>query len=144
LDTRRFRGPKTVSIYVTVGTVFVSTATLRITASVSSKEVVSELEVQQADAQVAIATTRHFKIPFTLDASRRQNISKIVLLSSRDRGETWAEEATETPEAKHFNVKVPEDGLYWFAVRVILADGTAEPAEDEELRPSSKVLVKTE
>jgi hypothetical protein len=144
LDSRRFRGPKTVSIYVRVGPVFVSTAALRITANVSAKEVVSELEVQQADAQVAIARTRHFKIPFTLDASRRQNIRKIVLLSSRDRGATWTEEATETPEAKHFDISVPEDGLYWFAVRVLLGDGTAEPAEDEGLRPSSKVLVKTE
>jgi uncharacterized protein (TIGR03067 family) len=144
LDTRRFRGPKTVSIYVTVGPVFVSTATLRITANVSAKEVASMPEAQQADADVLIATTRHFKIPFTLDASPRQNIRKIILLSSRDRGASWTEEATGTPEAKDFNIRVPDDGLYWFAVRVLLADGSAEPAENEGLRPSSRVLVRTE
>jgi hypothetical protein len=56
---------------------------------------------------------RHFKVPFQVG---RTQVKKVTLLLSSNGGRTWERGETVSPDDKAFNVVVPDDGEFLFAV----------------------------
>jgi hypothetical protein len=87
--------------------------------------------------------TRTFAIPIQITPGRKDDIVRLRLWVSRDKGLTWRKVETVLPTQQRFKFQAPSDGLYWFGVQVIDKDGKAEP---ERLSPATvglKVLIET-
>jgi hypothetical protein len=97
------------------------------------------------DASVPSITTAHrrFRIPFVIGAIPPAWAGNLVLFRSQDEGKTWRPVAESRVTESSFIVSVEKDGLNWFAVQWIGADGRMWPAKPELLKPVIKVTVKT-
>jgi hypothetical protein len=84
-----------------------------------------------------------FRIPFQA-ATADRSIRQVQLYVSSDMGQTWQLAVTAAPEQRYFDYRAPRDGLYWFAVRTLDADGRGYPATVEGSRPGLKVVVDTQ
>jgi hypothetical protein len=87
--------------------------------------------------------TRRIVIPVQVDPDRQQDIDRLRLFVSEDRGKTWLPLAECRPSEKQFSLAAPGDGLYWFAVQVLLKNGAPEPPKVTDLQPGQKVYVNT-
>jgi hypothetical protein len=86
---------------------------------------------------------RDFALPINVDRPREGNIRELVLYRSDDEGKTWTQEARAKPDARQFAVAVLNDGVYWFTVVVVDADGRQTPADPGQTTPGLKVRVNT-
>src|SRR5690349_6964017 len=77
------------------------------------------VEVQQRD----------FAMPLLFDPNRLDTIERVGLFISEDRGKTWKHKQDCKPNEEQVTFTAPKDGLYWFALQVVLKDGKKEPAE---------------
>jgi hypothetical protein len=86
--------------------------------------------------------TRQFAMPVgfrpDLDPDK---IETIRLFVSEDQGKTWKREKDFKPSDKLTDFTAPHDGLYWFAVQVVLKNGDSEPTKLDDLVPARKVYV---
>jgi hypothetical protein len=145
LDTGRFTGSRTASIHVTVGDLYVSTATLRLSANVRRQDDSQDPEDHQTiQFSIPPAGNRSFRIPIDMEASMRTTMEKVVLYFSRDRGKTWTKAAEQSPEKQYFDFTAAEDGMHWFAIRMISKAEFQAPLSTNELAPTTlKLIVKT-
>ena len=88
-----------------------------------------------------ILYTHHnrFDIPFYLSALA----SEVVLYVSTDNGKTYRQVSSASPDAERFHYQAPRDGMYWFSVQTVNAQGKREPAKVQGLPPELKVCVDT-
>jgi hypothetical protein len=100
-------------------------------------------EAGSADAgpDVMRVDARQFQIPVHVELTRRPNIKELQLFASADEGKTWQQVASLHPDGKAFRFEAPRDGTYWFNVRVVESDGTAEPRDVSSLPAALKVRV---
>src|SRR5262245_5034422 len=87
--------------------------------------------------------SRQFAFPLNIQPGRKDGIAVIRLYVSEDRGKTWKQSAEGKPSDDRIEFTAAQDGMYWFALQVVLKDGKREPKEVSELRPEMKVLVNT-
>lgn len=93
-------------------------------------------------APLPLATRQtSFTIPFSVDA--RSGTIEVQLHVSRDRGATWEIYARQRPDARQFLFRTDEDGEYWFASRLVDAQGRGALAPGEKLSPELRVRVDT-
>jgi hypothetical protein len=90
-------------------------------------------------------TTRQtlFSIPFTVDrtADPARRPLAVALYVSLDQGATWRFHSRVEPERGTFLFRAAGDGLYWFAIRTIDAQGRAHPEGNP--KPGLCVVVDT-
>lgn len=84
-----------------------------------------------------------FRIPFNTDPSERR-LKQVQLYYSTDQGQTWHPYNHVTPDQKFFDFQASGDGVYWFAVRTVDADGRGNPLTMQGVRPGLKVCVDTQ
>lgn len=84
-----------------------------------------------------------FRIPFNTDPSERR-LKQVQLYYSTDQGQTWHPYNHVTPEQKFFDFQASGDGVYWFAVRTVDAEGRGNPLTMQGARPGLKVCVDTQ
>lgn len=102
------------------------------------------LQAQTEDVRVSPSKERTFRIPFQTQPGERR-LREIQLHYSTDQGRIWRHYATATPDQGYFQqFSAPQDGAYWFAVRTVDLQGRLNPATDDGLRASLKVLVDTQ
>src|SRR5436190_2358591 len=97
---------------------------------------------QEPNAGVIFFQHRQFKIPFKND-QKSLNVAQVRLYVSSNQGANWQHTATAAPEEQHFRFNTAQDGLYWFAVQTVDAQGKLYPPAVEDLRPNLKVIVDT-
>lgn len=83
-----------------------------------------------------------FRIPFEIEPGKPRP-RQIQLYVSTDQGRNWVPSGTATADQRGFEFRSNRDGLYWFAVRTIQADGRAEPATIDGMQPQLRVYVDT-
>ena len=83
-----------------------------------------------------------FTIPFVSDPARDPHLKAINLFVSANRGRDWSLSAVAAPDDKLFDVSVPGDGEYWFAVQSIDQNGSRLPADMTTSVPQIKMRVK--
>lgn len=93
--------------------------------------------------EVAPLATRQtsFSIPFSVDA--RGGTVEVQLYVSSDRGARWSMYSRQRPEAGKFLFRAADDGEYWFASRLVDAQGRGALAAGEKLAPELMVRVDT-
>ncbi len=85
----------------------------------------------------------YFRIPFNTDPSERR-LKQVQLYYSSDQGQIWHPYNSVTPDQKFFDFQASGDGVYWFAVRTVDADGRGNPLSMQGARPGLKVCVDTQ
>jgi len=93
---------------------------------------------------VAEVTTRTFAMPIRIAPDRRDRIERIRFFVSLDRGKTWKHKQDCKAVDGQVCFKAPKDGVYWFALQVVLKSGKREPSEVDNLTPAMKVYVNSE
>jgi len=86
---------------------------------------------------------RKMSIPILYNADRLNEIESMSAYVSTDRGKTWKLLRECKPTDTEVPFDAPRDGLYWFALRVVMKGGHAEPADVNELQAAQKVYVNT-
>jgi hypothetical protein len=97
----------------------------------------------QLEAGVEEIQSKHFLMPLRIDPARGDEIEKVRLFVSRDRGKTWKHCRDYDTTAEHVAFSAPRDGVYWFAVQTVLKDGIIDPPDLGGLAPAMKVYVNT-
>src|SRR5205807_271464 len=87
--------------------------------------------------------SRNFEIPIQIVDGQRSKIKELILFVSPDQGATWNEVQVASPDKNAFIFYAPTDGLYWFNICVIDAQGRREPPDIYKSTPRQKVLVDT-
>jgi RNA polymerase sigma factor (sigma-70 family) len=118
----------------------------RITIEVDAvKSIVTQIVVVRNEGRdFPIFDSRVFKLPVNLGRLSGKDIMSISLYVSSDEGATWKlNQSKPIADAdRGFQVTVPNDGVYWFAVQTRSSTGVVTPT-DHELRPNLKVRVDT-
>jgi hypothetical protein len=86
--------------------------------------------------------SREMQLPVAV-TPRRDPIRELVLFRSDDGGRTYTQVAAAGPDEKHFRVRVPRDGVYWFVLQVQTNGGTVVPENVASATPNLKVCVDT-
>jgi hypothetical protein len=99
--------------------------------------------VASADAGPDVMRTesRQLRIPVHAELAQRENIKALQLFASADAGKTWQQVASIGPNGEAFKFEAPREGVYWFNVRVVKTDGTAEPRDVSFLSAALKIQV---
>jgi hypothetical protein len=87
--------------------------------------------------------SRNFQIPIHIAEGQQGKIKELILFASSDQGQTWNEAAVAPPDKDAFIFYAPADGLYWFNICVVDAQGRREPPDIYRSAPRQKVLVDT-
>src|SRR5262245_20217616 len=98
----------------------------------------------ELDKDVEEMPTRDFAMPLRLAPDRKERVERIRLFVSEDRGKTWKHEKDYKPSDTEVVFSAPRDGLYWFALQVVLKDGKSEPPKLEELPAAMKVYINSQ
>ncbi len=95
-----------------------------------------------ASAELTPLATRQtaFSIPFTVDA--KGGTVEVQLYVSSDRGARWTLYSRQRPEAGQFLFRAAEDGEYWFASRLVDAQGRGALAAGE--KPTTELMVRVD
>jgi hypothetical protein len=93
------------------------------------------------DEDVIPVEVREFRMPFQFATDFGPNVRAVRLFVSENGGKSWKLVAEDKPTARHFQFQAPRDGLLWFAVQVIQADGKNQPPELKHLAAILKVYV---
>jgi RNA polymerase sigma factor (sigma-70 family) len=81
---------------------------------------------------------RKVRLPVDILAEQRDTIKEVQLYASADEGKTWWEAGRIGPDGDSFDFEAPRDGVYWFSLRTIHRDGTAEPRDLSSLSATLK------
>jgi hypothetical protein len=87
--------------------------------------------------------THAFRIPIQVAAAQRDKIKELILFASTDQGMTWNEVASVAPDQDGFKFHAPADGMYWFNICLVDAQGKRQPPDLFKTPPRQKVLVDT-
>jgi len=87
--------------------------------------------------------SRNFQIPIHVAEGQRSKIKELILFVSSDEGVTWTQVSQAPPDKDAFVFYAPSDGLYWFNICVVDAQGRREPPDIYKSAPRQKVLVDT-
>ena len=85
----------------------------------------------------------YFRIPFQTDPSERR-LKQVQLYYSNDQGQSWHPYNSVAPDQHFFDFQASADGVYWFAVRTVDADGRGNPLNMQGAKPGLKVCVDTQ
>jgi len=96
-----------------------------------------------ADPEVHRVNSRQFQVPVRVEPTRRGAVEEVQLFVSADAGKTWRLAETLRPDGDAFRYEAPADGVYWFDVRVVATDGSADPRDVSTVLPTLKVEVRT-
>src|SRR6516162_5332837 len=67
--------------------------------------------------------SRDFRIPIKIDSKRAQEVQDLILLVSKDQGNTWEQVDHKPPTEHDFVYHAPTDGSYWFIVQEVDRNG---------------------
>jgi hypothetical protein len=98
---------------------------------------------QTVTGDISYTKQTFFRIPFQTDPSERR-LKQVQLYYSTDQGQTWHPYNSVTPDQRFFDFQASGDGVYWFAVRTVDADGRGNPLNMQGARPGLKVCVDTQ
>lgn len=87
--------------------------------------------------------SRNFQIPIHIAEGQRSKIKELILFASSDQGVTWNETQVAPPDKDAFVFYAPADGVYWFNICVVDAQGRREPPDIYKSPPRQKVLIDT-
>lgn len=93
-------------------------------------------------SDVIVHDYRAVKMPISLTAELRGKTKQLRLFVSEDQGKSWKHESDHEASVEFVTFEAPEDGLYWFAVQLVLKDGTNMPDDPKEFVPQ-KIFVNT-
>ncbi|MDB5308552.1 MAG: hypothetical protein JWO38_2754 [Gemmataceae bacterium] len=82
-----------------------------------------------------------FRIPLRSEQIHDQEVTRIRLLMSADRGRTWKLAAVATPNTGWFDFRAEKSGEHWFTVQYERKTGALDPADPRDLFPMLKVQV---
>jgi hypothetical protein len=85
--------------------------------------------------------SRQLQIPVLIKPAQRDTIKELQLFASTDEGRTWQRVASLRLDGDAFRFEAPGEGIYWFSLRIVKNDGTAEPANASRLPAALKVQV---
>ncbi|WP_422925101.1 hypothetical protein [Singulisphaera sp. PoT] len=85
--------------------------------------------------------SRSFRVPFNVDHEDQARLKEVQLWYSEDKGDSWKQGPTATPDRPSFTFKAPRDAEYWFTVRTLDIKGKLYPGDDDEVEPKMKVVV---
>ncbi|WZO98911.1 hypothetical protein EP7_000502 [Isosphaeraceae bacterium EP7] len=100
-------------------------------------------EAPRKGAKVLYHQSRTFRIPVNIVAADKPRIKEVQLCVSSDSGYTWTVVNQISPDRPAFTFKAIRDAEYWFATRVLDADGKLFPPDDRKVEPGMKVIVDT-
>src|SRR5436309_9860751 len=86
---------------------------------------------------------RHFKIPITIAPALRPEIKGMILYVSRNKGQSWEQEAHIAAEDDGFVVHAPADGEAWYRVASINRAGVQDPANIFNAAETKKIIIDT-
>ncbi len=87
--------------------------------------------------------SRDFKLPITIEPSRRAEVQELRLFVSADQGKNWELRGRATPDTKDFTYTAPSDGIYWFILCVVDQQGKQTPENLYTAPVTLKTLVDT-
>jgi hypothetical protein len=102
------------------------------------------LAVGAPSADVVPMNKHDFKIPIQVADGQRDKIKELILFVSTDQGITWQEAAVVNPDQDAFAFHAPADGLYWFNICLVDAQGKRQPPDIYKTAPRCKVLIDTQ
>ena len=101
----------------------------------------TEPTYQRGNSRTRIVNKKNFKIGYELEDVGSSGVSSVDLYITQDSGSTWFKYGTDPDRRSPFQVEVPEDGIYGFAIRVQSGVGfVAAPPQPGET-PSVTVMV---
>jgi hypothetical protein len=83
-----------------------------------------------------------FKIPIEYLPGRKDEIRKMELHVSADRGTTWARHSVAQPGQTDFVFRAKRDGPYWFVLVIEDNKGDREPSDMKKAEPGVKMYVR--
>jgi hypothetical protein len=99
---------------------------------------VSHSEAKDAGKPAAkVVGRRKFRLNYAVDKVGKSGVERVELYITRDGGLKWFRYGEDADRKSPFEVTVPEDGLYGFAIRVHSGAGLAEPPP----RPGEKPMI---
>ncbi len=100
------------------------------------------------DKDLVLLTCKHIRIPVNFNENRVGSLRELILYVSSNRGKTWevtAKHSDRIADIKGFDFDAPGNGIYWFALVTVDADGQRAPADDDKnLKPALKVKIDLE
>ena len=98
----------------------------------------------ELDRDVTEIHTQDFAMPLHIDPAREDNIERIRVFVSQDRGKTWKHQKDYKPANARVVFSAPQDGFYWFSLQIVFKDGKMEPPDRDDLVAMQKVFVNSE
>jgi RNA polymerase sigma factor (sigma-70 family) len=132
LDSRRFTGPKTMTVFVSAaaeGKVH------------EFRLAVSAATFGQVDPNVVYTNQRELRIP--VNVQMESGLRELLLFASWDQGRTYDQVATAAPDAREFVFKAPHDGTCWLKVAAVDREGKREPKDVRQGPVSQKLIIDT-
>jgi hypothetical protein len=100
------------------------------------------LFAQPLDSTISFVNRASFRIPFELEGGSRR-VREVILFVSEDRGLHWQRHTSTGAEQTGLPFRAERDGLYYFTVQTIDADGRSNPPTVQGALPMLKVFVDT-
>src|SRR5262245_25878953 len=84
-------------------------------------------------------TAASAKIPIEYHPTKKDEIRRLALYVSCDRGGNWTEHSTAQPGQPHFQFTAPKGGPYWFVLAIEDRNGKQEPPDVSKADPGLKM-----
>jgi RNA polymerase sigma factor (sigma-70 family) len=101
-----------------------------------------ERPVPTGNRDIAYSRSLEFQIPFQVDQSAHRLV-ELRLFVSADQGKTYRLVSRATPDQKTFAFRSANDGVFWFAVQSVDANGRTFPEDVAASRALVKICVDT-
>lgn len=103
----------------------------------------SQIPAYEVPAPVGHRTvkSRQFNIDYRIDDIGPSGVSTIELFVSQNNGDKWYRYGIDADHRSPFEVDVPSDGVYGFAMRVVSGAGLTDPAPQPGERPEISIVV---
>jgi hypothetical protein len=85
--------------------------------------------------------SRRFNIDYRIDDIGPSGVSTIELFVSQNNGDKWYRYGLDEDHRSPFEVEVPSDGVYGFAMRVVSGAGLTDPSPQPGERPEISIVV---
>ncbi len=96
---------------------------------------------QESAAGIIYSRYREFRIPFQIGQPQPRQLQLFV---SSDQGRSWQPSAVAPPEQGAFRFSTERDGMFWFVVQALHADGKLFPSTLQGAEANLKVIVDTQ
>lgn len=103
-----------------------------------------DAKYKELPRDVYLIQTRKFAMPLGIAPAYKDKIETLRFFVSKDQGKTWKHKKDYKPRDKEIIFTAPRDGHYWFALQIVLKDGSKKPDDLEDLDPMRKVYVNSE